>query len=140
MSATADILTGATLTAGTSSWSADLTGISPEFSREAVETTHLGTAAPGAGKFGNKTFIPARTSGGTCGVEGFYNPDTIPPTDAVTETWTIQYTASGGDSTGASLAFSGFMTNFAITGSLDEAITFTADLQISGNVTRTAGS
>ena len=117
-----------------------MTGIQPSFARSSVETTHLGTAAPSAGTLLNKTHIPARTSGGTVGIEGRYNPDDIPPIDAVAETWTIGYRASGGDSTGASLAFSGFMTTFDITGEVDGLIEFTADLQVSGAITRTAGA
>ena len=142
MSAAADVATGATLTGGTSGWTAQFTGIIPGgFTRESIETSHLALAAPSAGTFGNRTFIPGDLSDpGQIEIEGSYNPDDIPPIDAVAETWTIQYEASGGDSSGASLAGSGFMTDFNPTGAIEEKLGFTATIKFSGPITRTAGA
>lgn len=142
MSSAVDVTTGVTLTGGTSGWSFNLTGINHGgITRVSIGTSHMGTAAAGAGKYGNMTFIPGDLSDpGNLAIEGHYNPDTEPPIDQVAETWTIQYQASGGDSTGAAHAASGFMTDFDETGPLEDAMTFTATIKLSGNVTQTAGS
>jgi hypothetical protein len=142
MSSSSDVTTGVTLVAGTSAWSFDLTGINHTgVSRGSVASSHMGTAAAGAGKYGNMTFLPGDLSDpGSLEVEGFYNPDTEPPIDQPAETWTVTYAASGGDSTGGIHAASGFLTDFNTTGPLDDAMTFSATIKLSGNVTQTAGA
>ena len=142
MSAAVDVATGLTLTFGTSSWAPQITGVGQAgVSREAIATSHHGTAAAGAGTFGNATFVPGRiVDPGSLEIEGHYNPDEIPPIGEDAETVTLAYAASGGDSSGATVASSGFLTDFSTTGELDGKITFTATLKRSGNVTRTAGS
>ncbi len=142
MSAAVDLMTGTTLTAGTSGWTAEQLLISPgTTSRPSIPTSHLATAAAGVGEHANATFMPGEiVDAGTIEVEGHFNPDTEPPIDQPAETWTIQWPASGGDATGPSWAASGFMTDFTPTGSLDDKMTFTASIKWSGNVTRTAGA
>ena len=143
MSATADLLTGASITFGTSGFSAEVLDINVSgISRPAVDSTHLGTAAAGAGKHGNAMFIAGRIiNPGTVDFEINFNPDDDPPIATAAETITIAFAASGGDTTGASWAGSGFMTDFAFSGGgVDGKMTGTATVQFSGNITRTDGS
>jgi len=106
--------------------------------RPAIKTSHMGTAAPAAGKFGNDTFIPGDLSDpGELQVEGHFNPDTLPPIDGAAETCTVSIP---GSATPATWAGSAFMTNFEVGMPLEDKMTFTATLKFSGNITRTAGS
>lgn len=136
------IADGMTLTAGTSSWTAQLTGISHSgISRNSVDVSHLDLSAPSAGKFGNMLFKPSDNSDpGELSIEGHYDPDDIPPIDAVAETWTVIFDLETGDSVTSKLAASGFMTNFEWTGSLGDRVSFTATVKLSGNITRTSAS
>lgn len=136
------ITDGATLTAGTSAWTAQLTEISMDgISRTAVDITHLDLTAAGAGKWGEMLFAPADyVDPGSLNISGHYDPDDKPPIDAVPETWTIAFDLVAGDSTATSLAGSGFMTDFNWTGTLNDKVTFTATIKFSGNITITAAT
>jgi len=134
-----DIGTGTTVGFGTSAWAFNLLGLSlDDIAREALETSHMGTAAPGASTFGNRTFIPGDLSDpGTLEVTGHFNPDTLPIIDAVAETITVTFPLFAGDATAAAWEFSGFMTNFSLTDELETVMEFTAEIKITGNVTLT---
>lgn len=142
MSATADVSTGLTVTFGTSGYTAEVVDVAWNgIARNSIETSHMGTAAAGAGTFGNRTFIPGHLSDpGEIRLSVHFNPDTLPPIDAAKETVTIQYDESGGDTTGASWAATGFVTGFEIAAPLDDKMTADVTVKLSGNVTRTAGS
>ena len=59
----ADLGNGTTIAFATSPFTAVITSLQVSgITRESIETTHLGTAAAGAGKFGSKTFIPAKNT------------------------------------------------------------------------------
>jgi len=106
-------------------------------SREAIETTHFGTAAPSAGNYGNKTYIPSDFSdAGSMTVEMQYDPDLDPPVDSAAETLTIEWPlADSGESTNTDWQVSAFMTDFAITGELEGLILATATIKFAGEVT-----
>jgi hypothetical protein len=106
--------------------------------RESVPTSHMGTAAAGANKFGNMTFIPSDlVDPGTLTVDFNFNPDTLPPIASAAATCTV---AIGDSATQATWAASGFMTSIKFTGPLGDKMTAQAKVKLSGNVTRTAGA
>jgi|CXWL01.1.fsa_nt_gi hypothetical protein len=107
-------------------------------SRPSIKTSHMGTAAPSAGTFGNDTFIPGDLSDpGELQVEGHFNPDTLPPIDSAAATCTVTIP---GSSTPATWAGSAFMTGFEVSMPLEDKMTFTATVKFSGAITRTAGT
>ena len=140
--ASARVADGLTLTGATSGWSAELTEISIDgISRPSIDVTHLAVAAPGANTHGNMLFLPGEFSdAGSIQVSGHYDPDDIPPIDAVPETWSVTFRTETGDSSGTILASNGFMTDFSWTGSIGDKVTFSATIKRSGNATRTAAT
>ena len=133
---------GVTLTAGTSSWTAELTDFDwSGISRAAIDMTHLAVAAPSANTFGNALYKPSDISDpGSLSITGNCNPDTIPVIDAVAETWTLTYDMEGSDSVATALAASGFMTEFSQTGSVGSKISFSATIKFTGPITRTSAA
>jgi len=141
--ASVNVGTGTTLTAGTSGWTAELLSLDLNgIAREAIETSHSGTAAAGAGKHANRTYIPGDLADpGSLDVTFHFNPDTEPPIDQPAETWTVAFPLVSGDSTPASWAASGFMTEFSVTGpGQDDKMVGSATIKLSGNTTRTAAA
>lgn len=127
-----NVTTGASITFS-SGFLAKITNISwGGIARPSVATSHMGTAAAGAGKFGNATFIPGRIiDPGELSVELLYDPELNPPIAGAIETVTVTWPD------GDTWAGSAFMTGFEITGPLDDAMTATATLKFSGEVTMT---
>jgi hypothetical protein len=143
MSATADTLFGATIGFGTSTFAAKLTDLNFDgVSRPAIDTTELSTTVASTGEIGGRTFIPGGISdGGSLSIDLQFNPDDNPPIDAAAETITITFAASGGNGTGANFAFSGFMTDWAMSGGgVDGLMSASATIKISGVITMTDGS
>jgi len=142
MSANVDVGTGLSLTFSTSGYSAEVIDVAWNgISRNSIETSHMGTAAAGAGTFGNRTFIPGHLSDpGELRVTVHFNPDTLPPIDATAETVTLTYDESGGDTSGATWSATGFVTGFEMAAPLDDKMTADVTVKLSGNVTRTAGA
>jgi len=106
--------------------------------RVAIPTSHMGTAAAGAGIFGNATFIVGKiVDPGELTVEMSFNPDTLPPIASAAESTTV---TMGDSSTPATWVGSAFMTSFEPSLSLDEKNSATAKIKFSGGVTRTAGT
>lgn len=107
--------------------------------RESLDTTTMAQAAPGAGKFGNKTSIPSNLSDPgelTCEIQ--HNHDTKPPLDAAPETVTVK---AGDATTQAAWAATGYMTSYTPKGVLDGSVMkATCKIKFSGNVTVTAGT
>ena len=124
------ITTGMTVGFGTSSYSAELIDFSwGDISREAVETTHMGTAAAGANEFGNKTFIPTKTSNpGVLSLEFHFNPATDIIIDAVAEVITITFAS------GTTWVGSGFCLSWDVTGPLEDKMTCSATFQMSDSI------
>lgn len=128
-----DIGTGTSITFASGFFARILNIDFDEFQRAALETSHMGIAAPSAGTFGNKTFIPGDLSDpGGIDVEIHLNPDTIPPIDSAAGAFTITFAS------GATWAGTGFMTGFKPTVPLEGVMTAKCKLKFTGAVTRTA--
>lgn len=132
---------GMTIVFGTSSWTAELLSLGwSGASREAIPTSHLGTAAPATGKWGNMTFMASDlTDPGSLDIEYHLNPDTTPLLDSVAETVTITFPSPPGVTTsGAKWSCSCFAT--AVEGTVPERgkMTGRVTLKITGNVQKTA--
>jgi len=136
---TVDVGTGITVVATTSSWTAELLSVDwSGITRPGLETTHMATAAAGAGKFGNATYIPGDISQpGTLSLTHHLNPDTTVPIDLVAETWTLTWPKAAGDATAATWAASGFATDYSTSAAIDEVMEATLVIQLTGNVTIT---
>jgi hypothetical protein len=135
-----DVGYGTTVVFGTSAFSAELLSVDwGGISREAIDVTHMGSGAPGAGVFGNMEFIPNDISDpGELTMEIHFNPDTLPPIDAVAETVTVTFPLFAGDTTPADWEGSGFVTSYEPTVPHDDKMTATMTVKFSGNITRTA--
>lgn len=143
MSANVDTGAGTTITFATSGFSAELIEVIGlnGISRGSVDTTHFGTSQPGSGAIGGMTSIPeAFADPGTMTLEIHFNPDNLPPVNGAVEQITVQFKASGGDTTGASWVFDGFVTDADYSINLSGKMTGTITVKISGLITRTAGS
>lgn len=133
-SSAVDVGTGATITFGTSGFTAQITDISIDgIERESIDTTHLGTTASGG--VGSKTYIPADLSdAGEVSIEGHFNPDTDPPIEEPAEIITITFDE------GATWVGTGFMTAFNFDVPLEDKMTFSATIKFSGEVAITGAS
>lgn len=133
-----DIGTGATIAFATGFF-AQITDINwSGISRPAIDTSHMGISASGAGKFGEKTFMPGDlVDPGELTVEMHFNPITDPPIGDATETMTLTFPTFSGDSTGTTYACDGFFTDWEFSVPLEDKMVATATLKLSGNVTIT---
>ncbi len=137
-----DVGNGLTLTLATDTWEASVEIVSMEWSgitREAIETTHLGTTLPGAGTLGSKTFIPSdHTDPGELAIEFHFNPDDKPAFETAAETVTATWFGPD-DAAGATWACSAFWTSYG-TGSMtaEEKMVGSGTLKMTGNITITA--
>lgn len=105
--------------------------------REALETTHLGTAAAGSPSYVYGTFIPGDVvRGGEIAIEGYFQAELPPPPiGGASETWTITYP----NAEASTWAFPGFLTAFeAQPATTDSVMRFTATLKIAGAITQAA--
>ena len=137
-SAAANVSTGLTITFASSFFlqitNVDWSGIS----RPSIKTSHMGTAAPAGGTFGNDTFIPGDLSDpGSLEVEFNFNPDTLPPIDSAAATCTVTIP---GSATPAAWAGSAFMTEMNVAMPLEDLMVGKGTLKFSGAITRTAGA
>lgn len=117
---------GATLTAGTSSWTGDITGLGLSgVTREAIETTHLGTTVA-------ESFIPSTLyNPGEFTVDVNFDPQTPPPFAGVAETWTITFPTS------ATYAASGFITDFSFGPAVSkELVSASFTIKLTGAITK----
>jgi hypothetical protein len=132
-----DIGTGASVTFGTSGFNAYVSNISgPNASRDPIETTHLLTT-------GGKTFIPGDLyDPGEITLDIMFDPSLTVPMFAqeVLETITITYPVPAGLSTGATWACSGFVTGHSPTAPLEDKMTASLTIKLSGNITKTAAA
>ena len=125
-----DITTGTTVTF--SGWTAQITSLSYDgVERASIETTHLGSAVPGAG-FGGKTFIIAKLGDpGTLNLEGHFDPDKIPPVTGAISSCTITWPAAD------TWVFSAACTSFSMQGPLEDKMTYSLSLKACGAVVTT---
>lgn len=127
--------TGASITFGTSSFSATVTAINGEaIERVAIETSHLGTTTA-------RTFIPGDLfDPGEVSLELLFDPDNKPPLNGAAETITVTFPVAAGETNGATWAASGFVTGFSYGVPLEELMTGTMTIKLSGDITVTGGS
>lgn len=132
-----DVGTGASISFGTSGFSAYITEISgPGLTRDPVETTHLGTT-------GGKTFRPGDLyDGGEVTLSVMHDPSITPPmtSNQQAETITITCPIPSGLTTGATWVFSGFMTNYNPTLPLEDKMTASVTIKVTGSLAITAAS
>tara|TARA_B100000029_G_scaffold269360_1_gene264694 strand:- start:2063 stop:2431 length:369 start_codon:yes stop_codon:yes gene_type:complete len=95
----------------------------PDLSREAIDTTHMGTTN------GWKTFIPSDLKdGGTLSVEMAYDPGTSPPIADAESSCTVTYPDA------STCSFTGFMTSFSSSIPIDDRMTASAEIKVNGAV------
>lgn len=118
---------GTTITFGTSAFSANLVSVDgPSQSRAATETTHMGTT-------GEKTYIPFDlVDSGTTTIEIQYDGTLVVPIDQAAETITIDW---GGVGVGHQTAFSGFITEFSPSATVEDLMTASITIQATGAIT-----
>ena len=125
----ADQGTGSTIVFGTSSFTADLLSLNGSgASRDAIDTTHMGTSTA-------KTFTPADIpDNGEVSMEiAFLGNQTLPALlGAAAETITIDWAGTG---TGYTWSFSGFVTGFDAGAEINDRMTATITIKISGDIT-----
>lgn len=127
-----DIGTGASVTFGTSGFTANITNISwSGIERASIQTTHLGTTTA-------HTFTPGDLfNPGELSLEIQFDPDDYPPIDAAAETVTVTFPLSTGGSSAATWAATGFSTGFELGVPLEELMTGTLTVKFSGDITDT---
>lgn len=123
----ADTGTGATIVFGTSAFTAEIMSMSGnDISRADIDDTHLTTT-------GYRTYIPSDLlEGGTVEFEFAFDPDSQPPIDGAAETITITFPIPAGDSSGATLAFTGYINNWSWSVPLEEKMTGSATIKVDG--------
>ena len=127
----ADLGTGATIAFGTSAWTANITSIkAPERSREAVKTSHLGTTTA-------HTYIAARLiESGEVSFDYQYDLATSgeSPMDGAEELVTIT------PYTGPAITFQGFWTKDGQEIPMEDLMTGSATVKVTGDVGYGTGS
>ena len=119
---------GTTVTFGTSGFSADILSIDgPNQSRAFADTTHMGTT-------GQRTKIPFDlVDTGNMSMEVQFDGGLVLPIAEVAETITIDY---GGTGVGFKYSFTGFCTEASITTSVEDIMTATLSIEITGAITQ----
>lgn len=130
--------TGASVVFGTSSITANITGISDTgVSREAIPTSHLGTT-------GGHTYIPGDLyEPGEITLSVQFDPDKNIETDIlrVAETVTIHYALATGQSTKSQHSSTGFITSYGnISVEMETLMSAEITVKRSGNLTTTAST
>ncbi len=144
---TVNIGTGTTIAFADSSYTANLLSVDwSGISRETVDANHMGiTTSTGAPDFGSAEFLPVDfADGGELSVEVQFDPAQLPPMLPVvvgdSELITLTFPLVSGDSTPADYAFQGFCKNMDITAPLEEVMTATLTIRVTGGVTKTAAA
>lgn len=142
-----DIGTGMTVVFGTSGFTGELISFNwSGISRPSVDTSHMGTAAPGANKFGNRTSIPGDLSDpGEAVLEIHLHTEQLdvtqrPPIDLVEETITFTFPKAAGDAAAAKWAAQGYVTDMDVVTGLDEKLMATVTVKFTGEVEITAAT
>jgi len=130
----ADTFVGATLTLATSATTFEIMeGSKDASSVEEIDTTHVGTTG------GYRTYIPGEIiEGGSYNFTVIFDPD-AGETDfvGVSQTITITYPVPSGGSTGATWAFTGFVSEFGQELPLDDKMTAEMKIKVAGQITQT---
>lgn len=126
----ADVGTGTTIVFGTSSFTAEILNVGQDgIDRIAVQTSHMTTT-------NSHTFMPGDlVDEGEVTLEFAFNPNNQPPIRGAAETVTITFPIPAGGSAGATAQFTGFIKGWDWGAALEEKMTGTATLKVSGTVT-----
>ena len=130
----ADVGSGATFVFGTTPVALDITGLDISgSSRESIDITTLATT-------GGRTYIPGDLyDAGELSIEGLLDPNLgdalVTKIGAVTETGTITFPIPSGGAAGATFAASCFLTEFESSVGIDEEMTFSLTLKLTGAIT-----
>lgn len=104
-------------------------------SREAVDVTNFGSAG------GFKEFIPSTLiDSGELEVELIYDTNTEPPITGAVETVTVTFPLKSGESTGATIACDGFLTDTEEAVPIDDKMSQSVTIKFSGQRTYTPGA
>jgi len=124
----AEIGTGASISFD-SGFFAEILSISPPSgTRKAIDTSHMGTTTA-------MTFTPGDlVDWGSIEVEIAFDPGVRPPIDDAAETCTITFADSGA----ATISCTAFMTDFKSSVPLEDRMTASCTLKVTGDVTFTA--
>jgi hypothetical protein len=121
----ATVGTGTTITFDTGFFAEILSVNWSGITRPSIDTSHMGTATA-------MTYTPGSLfDPGELQVEIAFVPGTAPPWDSVAETCTVTWPDAGT----ATWAASGFMTEFEVSGALEERLTATGTVKLSGDIT-----
>ena len=119
-----DIGTGITITFSSSFLAEILDVTPPGASRASIQTSHMGTTNA-------HTFTPADlVDWGELVVEMAFAPGTTPPITSAAEEITITFPDSGS----STWVFDGFLTGFTPKGPLEDRMTATATIKVTGEV------
>ncbi len=110
--------------------------------RAVVDVSHVNTAAPSAGTFGNRSFLlGSLTSPGEFTIECHLDPDVIPVLNAIAEVMTITFPKRDHDTSGPIWLVTGGMTGYEMSGpSADDKYTCTFTWAATGEITITAAA
>lgn len=125
--------TGTTVTFGTSGFTAQVLEVGwSGIEREAVDSTHMGTTTA-------RSFIPSSLyDPGEIEMEVAFDGDDAPPISAAAETITVEFAKKASGSTnGAQWAATGFLTGVEVTAPLEDKMTATLTIKLSGEITFT---
>lgn len=137
-----DIGTGTTISFGTSGFAAQILDVTPpNLAREPIDTSHMGTPPAGAGQVGSRTFMPGDlVDPGELSFDIHFNPDTVPPISDVAETVTITFPLPVGMATPATWAGQGFLTGYEPSVPLEDKMTGSITVKMSGPITIVAAA
>ena len=121
--------TGATIAFADSAFVSEILSINGSgMSRESIDTTHLGTTL-------DKTFTPGDlVDRGEFESELHLDPDKDIPSDQPPEIITVTFSKVPADATAANWVFQGFMTNFDFAIPLEDKMTATATIKVTGGI------
>ena len=135
----ADVGTGATFAFGTTPIALDFTSIDASgISRESIDVTHLGTT-------GAKAFIPSDLyDPGEISFEGLMDPNLgdalVTKIGAAAENMTVTFPIPSGGAAGSTFVASGFLTEFEWGVPMEEEMTFSMTVKLTGAITWTDSS
>lgn len=127
-----DLGTGTSIAFGTTGFSAEVTAIDISgITRVSVDTTHLGTS-------NDMTFIAGDlVDNGEIGLELHFDPNSDVPIDQPVEVVTITFPLQGAQVTAANWAMSAFATANDVAVPLEDKMTQTVTLKVTGGINKT---
>ena len=133
-----DVGTGTSITFADSGFTAEIVDIQiGGISREAVDVTEMSDTV-GAGNIGGREFIPTRLADpGELTLEVHFDPDVTPPVNLPPEQIDIDFPLAPGDLTAAKWEALGFCTSYDAAVPLEDKMTATITIKISGDITIT---